>query len=87
MAGAEFAACFALEHRHYDEDLGFWQRTARRLGGPILDVGAAAGRIALPLARAGHEVWAIDRSPDMCAALARAAAGRRLPGGRARRLR
>lgn len=74
MADAEFAARFALEHGHYREDLEFWRESAARLAGPVLDLGAATGRIALPLAADGHEVWALDRSPRMCAALARAAA-------------
>ncbi len=74
VADAEFAARFALEHGHYRQDLPFWRRAASRLGGPVLDLGAATGRIALPLADDGHEVWAVDRSPEMCAAIARAAA-------------
>lgn len=74
MADAEFAARFALEHGHYDEDLAFWRRAAARLGGPVLDLGAATGRLTLPLAADGHEVWALDHSPEMCAAVARLAA-------------
>lgn len=73
-ADAEFAARFALEHGHYDEDIAFWRRAATRLGGPVLDLGAATGRLALPLAADGHEVWALDHSPEMCAAVARLAA-------------
>lgn len=56
---------FAVEHAHYDEDLPFWRAAAGRLGGPVLDLGAAVGRVAIPLARDGHEVWALDRSPHM----------------------
>lgn len=74
MSDAEFAARFALEHGHYRDDIAFWRRAAARLGGPVLDLGAATGRIALPLAGDGHEVWAVDRSPEMCAAIARMAA-------------
>jgi SAM-dependent methyltransferase len=62
---------FALEHAHYDEDLRFWRRAAARAGSPVLDLGAATGRVAIPLARDGHEVWALDRSPAMLAELAR----------------
>jgi SAM-dependent methyltransferase len=60
---------FLAEHAHYREDLAWWRAAAARLGGPVLDLGAAAGRVALPLAREGHEVWALDRSPAMLAAL------------------
>ena len=56
---------FAVEHAPYDDDIAFWRRHAARLGGPVLDLGCATGRVAIPLARDGHEVWALDRSPAM----------------------
>jgi SAM-dependent methyltransferase len=62
---------FALEHAHYDEDLPFWRAAAARLGSPVLDLGCATGRVAIPLARDGAEVWALDRSPAMLAELRR----------------
>ena len=48
-----------------------------RTAGPMLDVGAGTGRVALELARAGHRVVALDRDPELLAALAR---GRRPSG-------
>jgi len=62
---------FATEHSHYAEDLPFWRAHAARLGSPVLDLGAATGRVAIALARDGHEVWALDRSPAMLAELER----------------
>lgn len=62
---------FTAEHAHYTEDLPFWRDAAARLGSPVLDLGAAAGRVAIPLARDGHEVWAVDRSPQMLAQIRR----------------
>lgn len=62
---------FALEHAHYAEDLPFWRRLAAGGGGPVLDLGAAVGRVAIPLARDGHEVWALDGSPGMLRELER----------------
>lgn len=62
---------FAIEHAHFDEDLPFWRAAAARAGSPVLDLGAATGRVAIPLARDGHEVWALDRSEEMLAELAR----------------
>src|SRR5918997_4568228 len=41
----------------------------RRL--PILELAVGTGRLAIPLARRGHEVTGIDISPDMLAVLAR----------------
>jgi len=69
------AARFAREHAHYVEDLPFWRSVAAAVSGPVLDLGAAVGRVAIPLARDGHEVWALDGSADMLAALRDALAG------------
>jgi SAM-dependent methyltransferase len=66
---------YAREHAHYDDDLGFWRDLADTCGGAILDLGCAVGRVTIPLARDGHEVWALDRSEAMLAEL-RAEAGR-----------
>lgn len=71
MDDAEYARRFALEHAHFTDDLPFWARLARELGSPVLDLGAASGRVALHLAREGAEVWAVDASPEMVAELGR----------------
>lgn len=64
---------FMAEHAHYDDDAGFWEAHAARLDGPVCDLGAAAGRVAVRLAEAGHEVWAVDTDPEMLGiAMARA---------------
>jgi SAM-dependent methyltransferase len=57
----------------YDLDLPLWRELAEREGSPVLDVGAGTGRVALDLARRGHEVVALDRDPDLLAALRRRA--------------
>ena len=44
-------------------------------GGRVLELGAGSGRLAIPLARRGLEVWAVDASPTMTARL------RAKPGG------
>ena len=62
---------FAREHAHYTGDLPFWRAHAARLGSPVLDLGTATGRVAIPLARDGQEVWALDRSPAMLVELDR----------------
>ncbi|MDH3227363.1 MAG: class I SAM-dependent methyltransferase [Thermoleophilia bacterium] len=65
MDDAAYAERFAIEHAHYECDLEFWIATATRCGSPVLDIGCAVGRVSLALARAGFDVWAIDRSPAM----------------------
>jgi SAM-dependent methyltransferase len=63
-----------VEHGSYAADLPLWEELAAA-GGPVLDVGCGSGRVALHLARRGHEVWALDRDPELIGALdARASA-------------
>jgi SAM-dependent methyltransferase len=48
--------------------VNFYREIARRrLGGPgrILELGCGSGRVTVPLARDGHQVVAVDRSPRM----------------------
>ena len=53
----------------YTADLPLWRELARQAGGPVLDVGAGTGRVALDLARAGHKVTALDIDPELLAEL------------------
>lgn len=46
---------------------------ARRTGGPVLDLAAGSGRLTVPLVRSGHDVVALDSSPDMLGRLRRTA--------------
>jgi SAM-dependent methyltransferase len=64
-----------IECGAYTADLPLWRRLAREAGGSVLDVGAGTGRVALDLARAGHEVTALDIDPDLLAELAGRADG------------
>ncbi len=47
-------------------------------GGPVLEMGAGTGRLALPLAAAGADVWALDASPAMLATLVAKPGGERV---------
>jgi SAM-dependent methyltransferase len=67
-----------VECRGYRADLPLWRELAAAQAGPVLDVGAGTGRVALELARAGHEVTALDLEPELLAALAERAAGLRI---------
>ncbi len=80
--------------RWYDLDLGdeagdldLYRALAARVGGPVLELAAGTGRLAVPLAAGGLEVVAVDHDPAMLArARLRWAAERRArhvrPGGR-----
>ena len=46
-------------------DLDLYLALAGRTGGSILELGAGTGRLAVPLAAAGHEVTAVDIEPAM----------------------
>ncbi len=67
-----------VECHGYDADLPLWLALAGREAGPVLDVGAGTGRVALELAAAGHRVTALDVDPVLLAALAERAARRGL---------
>jgi SAM-dependent methyltransferase len=61
MSAAAHIIWHDLECGSYHEDLPLWRALAARHGGPVLDVGAGTGRVSLDLARAGHDVIALDR--------------------------
>jgi SAM-dependent methyltransferase len=64
-----------VECGSYAEDVALWRDLAAAADGPVLDVGAGTGRIALDLAAQGIEVVALDSDPELLEALdARAAA-------------
>ncbi len=63
------AALYDYEYRRRRADVTFYRELAKRRGGPILDLGAGSGRVAVALARDGHRVLAVDRSPGMLARL------------------
>jgi SAM-dependent methyltransferase len=60
-----------VENGAYDADLPLWRQLAEAAPvGPVLDLGAGTGRVAIDLAARGHEVVALDNDPDLLAALA-----------------
>jgi SAM-dependent methyltransferase len=67
-----------VECAAYEVDLPLWRELAERARGPVLDIGAGTGRVALNLARRGHDVTAIDSDPDLVQELAARARARDL---------
>jgi len=67
-----------VECSAYDIDLPLWRKLAEQADGPVLDIGAGTGRVALDLAARGHEVTAIDSEPDLLRELAARARARGL---------
>jgi precorrin-6B methylase 2 len=62
-----------VEFGSYGADLPVWVELAEAAGGPVLELGAGAGRVALHLAGHGYEVIALERDPDLAGELERAA--------------
>jgi SAM-dependent methyltransferase len=61
----DLAELLDIDLGDFSDDLLFYENIARRADGPLLEIGLGAGRVAVPLARAGFEVWGIDTSAAM----------------------
>jgi SAM-dependent methyltransferase len=62
-----------VEFGSYRADLPLWAELAAARGGPVLELGAGAGRVALQLAADGTEMIAVDRDHELAAELERRA--------------
>jgi ubiquinone/menaquinone biosynthesis C-methylase UbiE len=76
----EDAELYDFEYADREDDVRWYRALARKRARTaactILELGAGTGRIAAPLAKDGHAVIAVDRSPDMLARLRGKLAGR-----------
>jgi SAM-dependent methyltransferase len=79
MTGPTAADWHDVECGSYTVDLPLWRELATAAGGPVLDIGAGTGRVALDLARKGHTVTAIDSDADLVRALTARARAEGLP--------
>lgn len=74
-AAAALARLYDLDLVDDPGDLDLYIALAGRAAGPVLELAVGTGRVAVPLAQAGHAVTGIDRDPAMLArATSRAAA-------------
>ena len=71
---AALARLYDLDLADDPGDLDLYRALATRTGGPILELMAGSGRLAVPLAAAGYEVVAVDLDAAMVAR-ARTASG------------
>ena len=67
-----------VEFGSYTADLSLWRELADASGGPVLELGSGAGRVALDLAAQGTEVIAVERDPGLATQLEASAADRGL---------
>ena len=63
----ELARLYDLDLSQDPGDLDLYLALADRANGPILELAAGTGRLAVPLAAAGHDVTAVDVDPAMLA--------------------
>jgi hypothetical protein len=68
-----------VEFGSYDADLPLWLELARSAEGPVLELGAGAGRVAVHLAGHGIPVMALEREPELIVELERQAADLETP--------
>jgi precorrin-6B methylase 2 len=62
-----------VEFGGYGADLPLWVELADAAGGPVVELGAGAGRVSIHLAGHGHEVIAVERDDELAEELERAA--------------
>jgi SAM-dependent methyltransferase len=62
-----------LEFGSHRADLPLWEELAATGDGPVLELGAGSGRVALHLAEAGHAVIAVERDAELADELDRRA--------------
>jgi SAM-dependent methyltransferase len=62
---AAMARLYDLDLTDDPGDLDLYLAIADRVDGPILELAAGSGRLAIPLAEAGHRVTAVDLDPAM----------------------
>jgi len=62
----DYAEYYDFDHSS-SIDIAFYLDFARQCGAPVLELACGTGRVLVPLAEAGFEVWGVDRSENMLA--------------------
>jgi SAM-dependent methyltransferase len=81
VTAAALARLYDLDLTEDPGDLDLYLALADRVDGPILELAAGTGRLAVPLALAGHRVTAVDIDPAMIERGRLAAAELAVPDG------
>ncbi len=81
-AAAALARLYDLDLEDDPGDLDLYLALADRADGPILELAAGSGRVAVPLAAAGHRVTAVDIDPAMLDRARRRASEAGIPADR-----
>ncbi|MFC1564098.1 class I SAM-dependent methyltransferase [candidate division KSB1 bacterium] len=61
------ASYYDIEWRELKEDIPFLLEETKKTKGSILELACGSGRIMIPFAEAGHEIWGFDNSDEMLA--------------------
>lgn len=62
---ADLARLFQAQYADFTDDIPFFLESARRHGGPILELGCGTGRVLLELASTGFQTVGVDHNPAM----------------------
>lgn len=65
-----FPPLYHAHHNRYTDDIPFWLDLAAQADGSVLELGCGTGRVLLPLANAGNQVYGLDNDRDMLRFLA-----------------
>jgi len=60
-----YAKFYDLEYQNKKNDVDFYYKLAQKIKGPILECGCGAGRILVPIAKLGKEIWGFDANVEM----------------------
>lgn len=60
-----YAKFYDLEYENKRDDVDFYYRLAQKIDGSILECGCGAGRILIPIAKSGKEIWGFDTNVAM----------------------